>query len=626
MKKLPIILALVLTVSYMFSKANINVEQDTTVQNALNIMQESDSIKREDSLISIRLHKELEELKSHESRKRKNLEKKLQELKEKDSLALMANSKRLDSLRKFVTPSPVIGYKDTLFYVYSVSSKETAKERASRISTTLKDVRQEYRNDEDSIYIQHDSLQSSIYFKQNKICSFTAIDEAWTSVSKEVLANKYALIIEENIVYYRNTGSVIVIMKQVGLAILVILVQYFLIKFLNNFYKNKVEAFILRKKEVWFKGIKIRTYILLDSDKLTKGVLGVSTISKYFLIAIQLYISLPILFSIFPPTRNFAEKLISYFITPLKKMGIAIIDFIPNLITIAVVFIVTRYLLKLIRYFSQEIATENLKIPGFYPDWAKPTFNIVRFLIYAFMFVVIFPYLPGSDSPVFKGVSVFIGILFSLGSSSVIGNMIAGFVITYMRPFRIGDRIKIGDTIGDVIEKTAFVTRIKTPKQEIITVPNSNILSTSVTNYSTSKEDKGVILHTTVTIGYDVPWRKVHKVLLLAAKKTMHVSEIPQPFVLQTELSDFYVAYQLNMYTKQPHLQAVIYSNLHENIQDCFNEHGIEILSPHYRAMRDGNMSTIPSDYLPPDYEAPSFTIQSKNKDTKSDDTEATGN
>jgi len=229
------------------------------------------------------------------------------------------------------------------------------------------------------------------------------------------------------------------------------------------------------------------------------------------------------------------------------------------------------------------------------------------------MFIVIFPYLPGSESPVFQGVSVFLGIIFSLGSSSVISNMVAGLVMTYMRPFQIGDRIKIGDIIGYVIEKTPFVTRIKTPKQEYITVPNSNILSGNVVNYSTSKENDGIILHTTVTIGYDVPWRQVHEELIKAAIKTRDINSEPKPFVLQTSLDDFYVSYQLNAFSDDPNEQPRIYSELHQNIQDGFNESGIEILSPHYRAARDGNMVTIPASYLPKDYKVPSFRVENVN-------------
>ena len=268
----------------------------------------------------------------------------------------------------------------------------------------------------------------------------------------------------------------------------------------------------------------------------------------------------------------------------------------------------------MIRFFFDEIKKENIKIDGFYSDWAMPTFNIIRFLLLAFMVVIIFPYLPGSDSPIFKGVSVFVGILFSLGSSNAIANMVAGLVITYMRPFKIGDFIKIGDVSGEVIEKTALVTRIRTPKFEDITIPNSTVLSSTSTNYSSNTKhvNNGLLIHTTVTIGYDVPWKDIHKALIEAALKTDMIEQTPSPFVLQTSLDDFYVSYQINVYTKQPTKQPLIYSSLHQNIQDSFNAAGIEIMSPHYNAVRDGNNTTIPENYLKDDYEAPSFSIKNK--------------
>ena len=255
---------------------------------------------------------------------------------------------------------------------------------------------------------------------------------------------------------------------------------------------------------------------------------------------------------------------------------------------------------------------------GFYADWAMPTYSIVRFLLYAFMFVLIFPYLPGSDSNIFKGVSIFIGVLFSLGSTSAISNMIAGLVITYMRPFKIGDRIKIGDVTGDVLEKTMLVTRVRTIKNEIITIPNSSVLSGNTINFSSEAIEKGLIIYTTVTIGYDVPWKDMHKALIDAALRTEMLLNEPKPFVLQTSLDDFYVSYQINAYTKEASKQALIYSNLHQNIQDVCNERGIEILSPHYRAARDGNMTTIPSNYLSKDYELPSFNIKVEKESNKS--------
>lgn len=278
----------------------------------------------------------------------------------------------------------------------------------------------------------------------------------------------------------------------------------------------------------------------------------------WLLIVLQLLFSVPILFSIFPETKNFATQLFSYVWKPVKFIGKGIVNYLPNLFTIIVIVLV------------------------------------IRFLLYAFMVAMIYPYLPGADSGVFQGVSVFVGLIVSLGSSTVIGNIIAGFVITYMRPFKLGDRIKLNDTVGNVIEKTTLVTRIRTPKNELVTIPNSFIMSSHTTNYSESARDLGLIIHAEVTIGYDTPWRKVHQLLIDAAKATSGVSSEPEPFVLETSLSDFYPVYQINAYIKDADKLNQLYSELFQNIQDKFAAADVEILSPHYTAFRNGDASTIP--------------------------------
>lgn len=269
--------------------------------------------------------------------------------------------------------------------------------------------------------------------------------------------------------------------------------------------------------------------------------------------------------------------------------------------------ICTHYVIRFSRFLFNEVERQNITLPGFYPDWALPSFKIVRFLIIAFAVVMAFPYLPGSDSPAFKGVSVFLGVLFSLGSSSAVANVVAGVILTYMRAFCVGDRVKIADTMGDVIEKNLLVTRIRTAKNVDVTVPNAMVLGSHIINYSSSAQ---LILNTTVTIGYDVPWRQVHELLLAAARSTERIMAEPKPFVLQTALNDFYVSYELNAYTDAPSAMATIYSELHARIQDSFNEAGVEIMSPHYSTLRDGNPTTIPADYLPPDYQPPAHRIR----------------
>jgi len=256
--------------------------------------------------------------------------------------------------------------------------------------------------------------------------------------------------------------------------------------------------------------------------------------------------------------------------------------------------LIARYMIRLLARISKDIEEEKLVLKGFHRDWAEPTFNIIRIILYAFTLVFIFPYLPGSDSPAFRGVSIFLGVLFSLGSTSAIANIVAGIVITYMRPYTIGDRVKIGESMGDIIEKNLLVTRLRTIKNEDITIPNATIINSHLWNYSKNASEIGIILHPTVTIGYDAPSEQVIGLLLKAAENTKNLTRDFKPFVLQKSLNDFYVEYELNVYTKQPKKMAFLYSDLNMSILNEFNAAGVEILSPHYSAFRDGNASTIP--------------------------------
>ena len=230
-------------------------------------------------------------------------------------------------------------------------------------------------------------------------------------------------------------------------------------------------------------------------------------------------------------------------------------------------------------------------------------------LIIAFALVVAYPYIPGSESPAFKGISIFMGVIFSLGSTSAIAGMTAGLSLIYMRSFREGDVVKIGEATGIVLQRKLMVTRLKTFKNVEISIPNATILSSQVVNYSQQARGEGVILHTSLTIGYDAPWQTVHGLLIEAAKATSRILKEPQPFVLQTALNDFYVSYELNAYTDSPQFMPRIYSELHQNIQNKFNEGGVEILSPHYGQLRDGNATTIPESYRSEDYVVPALRI-----------------
>lgn len=562
-----------------------------------------------DSIKKSELEDELNSLKTTDNLKKEDLQAQIEELKEKDRNRLLEKKIRIDSLKQTAKKHPVYGFfNDTLFTIYTKSGSFSPQMRASTITERINQLDKNFIISRDSLELIHFETSIDIMFNETIIMSINDNDAIWNNSTRFKLAEHYKEIITNEIIAYKSETSLLSLSKEIGLALLVILIFSILI-----YYIKRISRWSARKIEhsenTLLNGIKIKEYVLLDSKSEVKALLRINTFIKWTVILLSIYIAVPILFGIFPWTKNFADDLFGYILTPIQKIAVGIWNYLPNLITIIVIITVFRYVLKGINYLKSEVQSGNLNIPGFFPDWANPTYQIVRVLLISFLIVVIFPYLPGSESPIFRGVSVFLGFLFTFGSAGSLSNVISGLVLTYMRLFKIGDRVKIGEVTGDVIEKSLLVTRIRTIKNEIISIPNSTIMNNHTINYSSDAPNNGLILHTTVTIGYDVPWKDMHQVLIDAALKTKGVLQDPKPFVLQTGLEDFYVAYQINVYTREANAQQDIYSELHQNIQDVCFERGIEILSPHYRAARDGNSTTIPASYLPKDYKAPNFNI-----------------
>ena len=508
---------------------------------------------------------------------------------------------------------PVIGKaKEELFSIYQKSGDLSAAERASIISERIQRIDANTFS-KDSLQILKDQERLELIYGSQILLNITNLDTIGSKKSKQELANFYAEVISANLDIAESKYIPKNVFLKIGFVALILLGLWLALKLIAFLNKRSIR-FIESKKDKWLKSLTYNNYTFITPEQELNVILFILKILKWFLILLVVYIFFPLIFSVFEFTQGWSNYLFDLIFSSFGQIFTAIWHYFPNIIKIAAIIIVMRYFVKAVRYIFAEIEDEKLQISGFHPDWAMPTFTIIRFLLYAFMFVLIFPLLPGSDSTIFKGVSVFLGVLLSLGSSSAIANMVAGLVITYMRPFKIGDRINIGNTTGNVIEKTLLVTRLKTIKNEEITIPNSAVLSGNTVNYSTFTKEKGegLIINTTVTLGYDIPYKTVYAALIEAALRTNLIEKQPKPFVLQTSLDDFYVSYQLNAYTKHANKQALIYSDLHQNIQDCCNEMDIEILSPHYRAQRDGNMTTIPKDYLPKDYEAPSFNVKTQ--------------
>ncbi|MEQ6118051.1 mechanosensitive ion channel family protein [Reichenbachiella sp. MALMAid0571] len=584
---------------------------DLQQQQSKLLQQVADSIRHADSLQQVQLLKQISDLRANDKRKRAQLEARLDSLKKNQEQRDLLVKRQVDSLRASTVGVPVVFYGDTIFYIYSKIGPFSPSERAASIVQKLEILVGESLYDPEKLIVFEGTESHDIMHEDLIILSIIDRDAFWLDKSRKEVAEEYRQSILVCVADYKNRTGLVQTLKRIGYLVLVLLIFFICIKYMNKGF-TLLNILILRRGKRYITGVKFKSYEFLSIEREEQLIRWLMNTGKWFTIIIVLYLMLPVVFSIFPTTKGIASTLIGYVLNPLTTFGMAIIGYIPELITIFVILLITSYFVKFLKFISSEIETGKLQVPGFYPDWAAPTFNIVKVMVYAFAFVLIFPFLPNSDSEIFKGVSVFLGVLFSLGSSSAISNVIAGLVITYMRPFKIGDRVKIGDTVGDVLEKSMLVTRVRTIKNEDITIPNSAILNGSTINYSSSAKELGLILHASVTIGYDVPWRQVHELLINAALQTEFVKHEPKPFVLQTSLDDFYVSYQINLYTENPGIGAKIYSQLYCNIQDFFNEAGVEILSPHYRAARDGNTMAVPPDYLPSDYKVPSFNVQMK--------------
>ncbi|MCA2720572.1 MAG: mechanosensitive ion channel family protein [Microcystis sp. M048S1] len=512
---------------------------------------------------------------------------------------------------------PVMLDNQELFTIRQGIGSFSAQERAKSITARIEKIADDdVLSPEDlTIKIDPEDKNPSIILGDTVIATITSKDAKLHAVSQEVLAERALAKMKAAIVRYRQERQPDNLFKDAVLTVSATLATV-LIFWVIIFISSRVFPQIQRLITSLVPGVVFQNFEIISSQTIGIFSLRVLQFIRTLIILTILYFYLTFVLRLFPWTRKFGDGFLQYFFSALEVISQEIAKYLPNIFIILIIVFITHYLLRAIKPFFTGLERENLVINGFYPDWAKPTYNLLSLLIIALAIVIAFPYLPGFNSPAFQGVSVFLGVLFSLGSTSAIANVVGGIILIYTRSFQLGDKISIGDVIGDVIEKGLLVTRIRTPANRIITIPNSSLLNTNVINFSVSQREfkQPLILQTTVTLGYDLPWRKVHATLKEAALATQFIVSEPAPFVLQTSLDDFYVSYQLNAYTDHPSKMVYIYSELHQNIQDKCNEVGIEIMSPHYKALRDGNHSTIPENYLPEDYQSPAFGIQSNSQ------------
>ena len=502
-----------------------------------------------------------------------------------------------DSLRRLGVP--VVFEGDTLFRVYRGVGSFTAAQRAQRVTARIAELSFLPRAQMDSLRVEPTETGAwNVLYEDDVVNSVTEEDALAIGSTPEAVARRNRNIIRAVIIRAYEQRSLLTTLRDIGIfvALTVVLVLLWLLivrvfRRLQLVLQQRLKAYMSRRMVA---NGSSQFYKVFHPRVQLRALMFLLKVVRGFVLLLVLYLYLPVLFSQLSFTRGFGERLLDYVLEPLAFAWNGLIGFLPELFFIAVIVWLAEQLADFVTWIGGRLQTGELHVEGFYADWAKPTANLLRALIYIFTLVIVWPLLPGSGSPAFQGVSVFVGLLLSLGGASTVGNAVSGVILTYMRPFQIGHRVKLGDTVGDVVSKNLLVTRIRTTKNEEITVPNGNLLSGGIVNYTSLAESHGLVLHTSITIGYDVPWPQVHELLIAAAAKTPGVDAAPAPFVLQKALQDWYVEYELNAHTRDSHSMPRMYSELHANIQDGFRDAGVEIMSSHYMHVRTGNETTIP--------------------------------
>jgi small-conductance mechanosensitive channel len=480
-----------------------------------------------------------------------------------------------------IPTAPVIVDGEVLFRVRGVSAYP-AERRAAEIARSIVEVAEDRTILPEAIRAEPMDAGVRIVAGKRTVARVVPADAALEQVQVDVLAEAELARIREAVIAYRHDRSTTNLVGAGGIAAGAT-IAYAIAMVVVLRAGGRLIRRTKRRLEVRIRSMEAKSFRLLRATTISMIVDALLRLTRIAIAAILTYGYLALVLRQFPKTRPLADSALATVLGPVGDLGLAFVNQIPDLIALAVIILITRYALELMRLFFELIERREINLGTFEPEWAMPTYKVVRLLVVAFASVVAYPYIPGSHSAAFQGVSIFIGLILSLGSSSVIANIIAGYMMIYRRAFRVGDRIRVANTIGDVVDIRLLVTHLRSLKNEAITIPNTVILNSEVLNYSALAKSDGLILHMTVGIGYEVPWRQVEAMLLMAAGRVPGLLRSPSPFVLQTSLGDFAVNYELNVYCDQPLAMLPLQAELQRHVLDVFNEYGVQIMTPHYQ-------------------------------------------
>ena len=475
-----------------------------------------------------------------------------------------------------------------------------AKERARSISKRVEEIAADRSVAVESLRVVDLEDRTRIVLGDRLAVVFVDIDGAAEGVSRQLLAERALINIKAAIASYRNDRSPRALLLNTLYALgATVLLAIVLLAIRGAF--RRLDQLAARRLRSRIESLEAQSHQIVQAGQLRTALQSLLKGLYVLAVLVPSYLFLQFVLGLYPWTRPLAARLLSIFLDPLQAMGAGILESLPGIAFVVILVLLTRYVLRLARLYFEGIERGTLTLNRFDREWALPTYKIARMLVIAFAVVVAYPYIPGSSSEAFKGVSILLGVMFSLGSSSVIANLMAGYTMIYRRAFKVGDRISLDNLTGFVTETRLMVTHLRTIKNEEIVVANSAILNSHVINYSTLAATRGLILHTTVGIGYETPWRQVEAMLLVAAERTPGLLKDPAPFVLQTSLGDFAVSYELNAYCNDPRVMGRLYTAMHQNVLDIFNEHGVQIMTPAYEG-DPGAPKVVPKEqwYLSP--------------------------
>ena len=479
-----------------------------------------------------------------------------------------------------INVAPVIVDGETVLRVRGVTAFP-AEKRADLIAGRIRAIAADHSISTGMLRIEETEGLTRILAGKQLVMVITDADARIEQLDRRNLANTYVSRVSEVVRDYRRDRSTERLTRS-GLYALAATGALVVFLWLGTRAMRRLDRVLERRVKARLAGIEAKSLRILSAAQLWQTLRGLRSLLWTLIVLSAFLVYLDFLLQLFPWTRWIGLRLFDLLFDPIRTIGMDFLTAIPDLLFLAVLVVVVRFVLKALHLLFSGIAEGTVSLTAFEAEWAWPTYRLIRLLVLAFAVVVAYPYIPGSGSDAFKGVSIFLGVIFSLGSSSVISNVIAGYTMTYRRAFRIGDRVRINEHLGDVAEMRLLVTHLRSPKNEEIVIPNSVILNSSVINYSSLAREGKLILNTTVGIGYETPWRQVEAMLLQAAGRTEGLPTDPKPFVLQKALGDFAVTYEINAYCGDAQAMAQLYTRLYQNILDVFNEYDVQIMTPAY--------------------------------------------